>query len=102
VTSSNLHASAQIFGPMPNASKISSVVLFNPSAWPRGVGPGFVSIIRTQMLDERNQLANARLETVRTLHSHTHDGSHASLTYPAGPAPMIRTSTYDTFAGAIE
>lgn len=33
---------------------------------------------------------------------HAHDGSDTSLTYPAGPAPMIRTSTYDTFVGAIE
>lgn len=45
-------------------SKISFVVLFKPSAWPRGVGPDFLSTSNTLMPLLRNQFARAKLKSL--------------------------------------
>ena len=93
--SSSRHDSASICGSIPKAAKISLVVLLSPSAWPRGVGPGFLSTRRTRMPEFRNQLASVSLNgnTVRESQQKGLNLIRRDLTYPAGPAPMIRTST---------
>lgn len=91
--SSSLHDSAVICGPIPNDANISLVVLLRPSAWPRGVGPGCFSMSSTLISELRNQLANASLDESQKVNSQRRPRSSTNVTYPAGPAPMMRMST---------
>lgn len=92
-SSSTRQLSDLIWSPMPIEWSISIVKNFNPSAWPEVVTVSFLSRIRNLTWVWLNQLASM------SLWNHVKKTSNSVVlqclgpAYPAGPAPIITTST---------